>query len=109
MKPNGIVLAAVVLVFGLGASSALLDRAAADSQGKREGKDKGKPEATAKDKTPIPQHLISSVEQLIRAKDALKASVQKEASEKHLQQSVLKQLKDALDEVEKGIKHAETA
>ena len=111
MKMKSLLLAVPVLVLGLGVGSLLPGSAEAQGQDKKETKDKKEDKGKAVDKTkaPIPQHLIQSVEQLIKAKDALKNSVQKEASEKHLEPQVIKELQKAVEEVDKGIRYAEEA
>ena len=115
MKMKSLLLAVPVLVLGLGVGSLLPGSAEAQGQDKKETKDKkedkkeDKGKAVDKTKAPIPQHLIQSVEQLIKAKDALKNSVQKEASEKHLEPQVIKELQKAVEEVDKGIRYAEEA
>jgi hypothetical protein len=107
MKSRALPLASLLLFFGLENTPSLRDDARADNLNTKEVKDKKGVKHPVK--APISQYLVQSVDQLIKAKDALKAAIQKEALEKHLQPGVIKQLRQAIDEVEKGIRHAETA
>ena len=124
MKTKTLLLAVLLLSFGLGAASNLLGTAEAMNQDKakdkakdskdskeKDGKDKAKDgnQANAAEKAAAVKRIQDALNSLHQSQTTIKASIKAEADRKHLSEHVIKELLKALDEAGDSISHAKKA